>query len=123
MNFIDDNHEKFYEQKIKELKCKDSYTQSLIYLLSMNKDTRKHFESIYNIANNEINIDSLKEAWQTNSSLSICRLAFNLFNGLASDNPETENVSFKYDVSSLFCNQNTKYYFEAIKIRFVEDTK
>ena len=118
--FLDNNHEEFYKKKLKELKYKDSYSKSLIYLISMCEETRKHFETIYNMEKNEININCLNEAWQTSYSLCTCRLAFNLFNGLASDNPEIEMANSKYNVSSIFCNKNSRYYFEAIKIRFPE---
>ena len=64
MNFIDKEHEIFYNKKIRQANIMGRYEQSLIYVLASNNETRQHFEEIYDIKRNEINIDSLKEPWQ-----------------------------------------------------------
>lgn len=123
MKFIDSEHETFYNEKIIQVPYQDSYNRSLIYLLSMNQETRKHFNEIYNIETNEINIKSLKGAWQTGTSINICRLAFNLFNGCANDNQRYNSMSKDYSISNLFCTSGSFYFFEAIKLRYPEYTK
>lgn len=123
MKFIDKKHKDFYNSKLLQIPYQDSYNKSLIYLLSMNKDTRKSFDEIYNIDNNEININSLKSAWQTSTSKNICRLAFNLFNGCANDNPKNKTMSKDYSINNLFCTSGAGYFFEAIKLRYPEYTR
>lgn len=123
MKFIDNEHKNFYNEKMLQVPYQDSYNRSLIYLLSMNKDTRKNFNEIYNISNNEINIKSLKNSWQTGTTKNICRLAFNLFNGCANDTPRYSTMSKDYSISNLFCTSGALYFFEAIKLRYPEYTK
>lgn len=117
MYFINEEHEKFYKEKIGQVKQLDCYTKSLIYLLSSNQETRSHFKEIYEIKTNEINLESLKSPWQTSTSLSICRLAFNLFGDIISDDYEN-GVSYLYTVSSILKNLNIKNVIEAFKLRF-----
>ena len=118
MYFINKEHEDFYQKKIGQVKQEDSYINSLIYLLSSNEETRNNFEVIYNISNNTINITSLKLPWQTSTSLNICRLAFNLFGDIVSDNIENES-SYLYAVSSIFKNLDINIGLEALRIRFI----
>ncbi len=117
MYFKDDLHEQFYKEKIGQLYRNDTYIESLIYLLSSNKETRKNFDEIYDIKNNEINIKSLKNPWQTTTSINICRLAFNLFGDITSDIIE-EGTSYLYTVTSIFKNLDINICTEALKIRF-----
>ena len=117
MYFENNKHKIFYEEKIEQVKNLDTYIKSLIYLISSNEDTRKHFEDIYDIKNNEINLYVFKAPWQTNTSLNITRLAFNLFGDLVTDNIE-EGASYLYSISSIFKNINLNTGIEAIKIRF-----
>ncbi len=118
MYFIDDEHKKMYQKKLGQVKKEDTYIKSLIYLLCSNKETRLHFESIYDIKRNEINMQSLKEPWQTNTSINTCRLAFNLFGGVASDEIE-EGASYLYSVNNIFSNMNINLCFQAVKLRFM----
>lgn len=123
MKFIDKEHRNFYNEKISQVYHPDSYSRSLIYLLSMNDDTRKHFNEIYNIDTNEINVKSLKSPWQTSTSKNVCRLGFNLFNGCANDNPKYSTMSKDYSIYNLFCTSGAGYFFEAIKLRYPEYTR
>ena len=113
MYFIDKNHENYFQDKIGQVKNIDSYIKSLIYLLSSNQETRTHFKEIYDIKNNEINIYSFKLPWQTSTSLNICRLAFNLFGEMASDNIE-EGANYLYTVSSIFKSIDLDIGIEAL---------
>ena len=123
MKFIDKEHKNFYNEKTSKVPFLDSYNKSLIYLLSMNKDTRRNFNEIYDIDTNEINIKSIKSSWQTDTSRNICRLGFNLFNGCANDNPNCKTMSKDYTVYNLFCTSGAGYFFEAIKLRYPEYTR
>lgn len=123
IKFQNKKHKDFYYQKLSQVDYPDSYNRSLIYLLAMNQDTRKHFNQIFNINENTININSLKKAWQTSTSLNVCRLAFNLFNGCANDNPQAKSMNKKYSIYNLFCTSGAGYFFEAIKLRYPEYTR
>ena len=117
MYFKDNIHEQFYKEKIGQLYSIDTYIKSLIYLLASNKDTRKNFDEIYDIKNNQINVECLKKPWQTNASINICRLAFNLFGDITGDTIE-EGASYLYTVTGILKNLNINICIEALKIRF-----
>lgn len=117
MYFADKEHELFYNKKIEQTKIRDIYRKSLIYLLSSNKETRKNFHEIYNLQKDEINIESLKKPWQTGTSLNICRLAFNLYGDIASDEPD-ERTNYLYTINELMKNINIDVAIQALKIKF-----
>lgn len=117
MLFYDTAHRDFFLDKVKQNEF-DCYNLSVIYLLSLTDDTRKHFDKIYNINKKEIQPDVLQEPWQTSTSLAITRLAFNLFNGYVGGEAR-EQEAYKYAVDNLFYHREfTKYFYEAVKIRF-----
>ena len=115
MYFSDNLHEQFYKEKIEQLHSVDTYIKSLVYLLSSNKDTRNNFKEIYDIKNNQINIECLKKPWQTSTSINVCRLAFNLFGDITSDTIE-DGTSYFYTVTSLFKNLDINICIEALKV-------
>ena len=117
MYFKDNLHEQFYKEKISQLSSIDTYIKSLIYLLSSNKETRKYFDEIYDIKNNQINIECLKRPWQTSTSINTCRLAFNLFGDITNGIIE-EGTSYLYTVTSIFKNLDINICIDALKIRF-----
>lgn len=115
LNFYNDQHKDFYEN-CKSTRKTDPYHASLIYLLGLTEDTRKHFAEIYDLEKGEINIETLDQAWQTGTSLKIIRLAFNLFNGFVGTE---EAEASRYAVDNIFCSKEfAPYFWEAIKIRF-----
>lgn len=118
MNFIDKEHEKFYNQKIGQTRLNDRYEQSLLYLLASTNETRQNFEEIYTIEKNEINLESLKSPWQTGTSIAICRLAFNVFGDIVADTPE-ERTSYAYTISEILKHIDLNCAIEAFKIRFL----
>lgn len=123
--FINEEHKLFYEGKINQIGKYDVYYKSLIYTLSICSETRKHFKEIFNAENGEIKVECLNSAWQTSTSLKVCRLAFNLFNGFKYDSDEdieTHTVSKYYNVDEIFCCVYAPYFYEAIKIRYPEYT-
>ena len=46
--FISDAHEKFYYEKLQEVRYQDVYHKALCYCLGINGDTRKNADRIYN---------------------------------------------------------------------------
>lgn len=129
MKFIDKEHEMFYYEKMQELSkyCKsDCYYKSIIYCLAICEVTREHFNDIFNIANGEININSLQSAYQTGTSLKVTRAAFSLWNRCNYDSEqdlESGNVSENYNIGDIFCSSYAPYIYEAVKIRYPEYTK
>lgn len=114
LNFYDQEHEKFFKEHNGEIL--DPYYRSLVYLLGLVKETREHYKSIYNEQKKEVNIEGLKESWQTGTSIIVCRLALNLFNGFTGLE-ETETKA--YVVDSIFYNKEyAPYFWEAVRIRF-----
>lgn len=79
MVFVNDEHEKFYYEKLKQARYQDCYHKSLIYILGISEDTRNHFSQIYDIKTGYIKTECLHEGWQTSGSVRIVRLAFNLY--------------------------------------------
>lgn len=45
--FISDAHEKFYYEKLKEVRYQDAYHKALCYCLGISDDTRRNIKRIY----------------------------------------------------------------------------
>jgi len=119
MLFYDTNHEKFFNEKMEALQMlNDPYRHSLVYLLSMLDSTRFYFNQIYNEITGDINPNVLTESWQTSGTITIIRLAFNLYNGFTGEEKKADDIN-NYTVENIFCKSNlAPYFWEAIKIRF-----
>ncbi len=77
--FISDAHEKFYYEKLQEVRYQDVYHKALCYCLGINGDTRKNADRIYNFKTGSVKTKCLHEGWQTSGSLKVVRMAFNLY--------------------------------------------
>ncbi len=126
MKFVDDEHEKFYYQKLNESKASDVYYKALFYTIGIAESTREHCDEIFNLEKREINLDSLQKGWQTGTSMKVTRLALNLWNHNlmydSEDDLENEKLSEHYGVSEIFCCSYAPFFYEAIKIRYPEYT-
>ena len=126
INFISDAHEKFYYEKLKEVRYQDVYHKALCYCLGISDDTRRNVYRIYDFKTGNIKTECLKEGWQTSGSLKIIRMAFNLYcNGTPSvfDIDDADGQLQEcgcYTVEDLFCCGYARYFWEAIKIRYPE---
>ena len=124
--FISDAHEKFYYEKLKEVRYQDVYHKALCYCLGISDDTRRNVYRIYDFKTGNIKTECLKEGWQTSGSLKIIRMAFNLYcNGTPSvfDIDDADGQLQEcgcYTVEDLFCCGYARYFWEAIKIRYPE---
>ncbi len=47
--FISEAHEKFYYEKLKEVRYQDVYHKALCYCLGISDDTRRNINSIYGV--------------------------------------------------------------------------
>ena len=76
---ISDAHEKFYYEKLKEVRYQDVYHKALVYCLGVNRDTREHIDQIYDFKTGYVKTECLREGWQTSGSVKAIRMAFNLY--------------------------------------------
>ncbi len=77
--FISDAHEKFYYEKLQEVRYQDVYHKALCYCLGISDDTRRNINSIYDFKTGCVKTECLHEGWQTSGSLRVMRMAFNLY--------------------------------------------
>ena len=127
--FISDAHEKFYYEKLKEVRCQDVYHKALCYCLGICNDTRENVYRIYDFDRGMVIPECLHEGWQTSGSQRVVRMAFNLYcNGTPSvddyDDAEEQLAECRlYSVEELFCCGYAPYFWQAIQIRYPEYVK
>ena len=103
--FISDAHEKFYYEKLKEVRYQDVYHKALCYCLGISDDTRRNVYRIYDFKTGCVITECLHEGWQTSGSVRVIRMAFNLYCS---------------GVEDLFCCCYAPYFWQAIQIRYPE---
>ena len=124
--FNSEAHEKFYYEKLKEVKEQDVYHKALCYCLGISPDTRRNINSIYDFKTGDIKTECLCEGWQTGSSMKVVRLAFNLYCNTTpsvDDYKEPEEQIYecmKYTVEDLFCCTYAPFFWQAIQIRYLD---
>ena len=124
--FISEAHEKFYYEKLKEVRYQDVYHKALCYCLGINDDTRRNANRIYDFKTGCVKTECLQEGWQTSGSVKVVRMAFNLYcNATPSvddytDAEEQINECRQYTVEELFCCAYAPYFWQAIQIRYPE---
>ena len=77
--FISEAHEKFYYEKLKEVRYQDVYHKALCYCLGISDDTRRNANRIYDFKTGCVKTECLHEGWQTSGSVKVVRMAFNLY--------------------------------------------
>ena len=106
--FISEAHEKFYYEKLKEVRYQDVYHEALCYCLGICNDTRENAYRIYDFKTGNVKPECLHEGWQTSGSQRVVRMAFNLYcNGTPSvydyEDAEEQLTECKlYSVEDLF---------------------
>ena len=129
MVFADEEHEKFYYEKLEQTRYQDCYHKALIYILGISEDTRNHFSQIYDIKSGFIKPECLHQGWQTSGSVRVVRLAFNLY---TDGTPSVDDYKRKdeqirecreYSVSDIFCCGYAMYFWQGIKLRYPEYCK
>ena len=112
--FISEAHEKFYYEKLKEVRYQDVYHKALCYCLGISDDTRRNANRIYDFETGCVKTECLHEGWQTSGSVKVVRMAFNLYcNG-------TPSVDDYKEVEDIFCCAYAPYFWQAIQIRYPE---
>lgn len=114
--FINREHEVFFREKLAALP-QDCYYAPLVYLVGLDAITRTHFGRIYR---DGIAPECLTDGWQTSTTRRLLRLAFNLFNGCASDAYGAEINARQYAPENLFCCSYAPYFAEALRLRYPE---
>jgi hypothetical protein len=123
IRFVDDSHKAFFMNLAQKLNP-DVYLGSLIYTLGICHDTRRRFNSIYDVKTRCIIPGAVDEPWQTGSSLKVTRLAFQLFtnstpSAFLDDIPNMDECR-RYSVSDIFCCSYAPYFIDAVNIRYPE---
>ena len=118
MVFANEEHEKFYFEKLEQVRCQDCYHKALIYILGISEDTRNHFSQIYDIKSGYIKPECLHQSWQTSGSVRVVRLGFNLYtDGM----PSVDDYECReYSVSDIFCCGYAMYFWQGIQLRYPE---
>lgn len=102
--FISEAHEKFYYEKLKEVRYQDVYHKALCYCLGISVDTRRNINSIYDFKTGCVKTECLHEGWQTSGSMKVVRMAFNLYcNGTPSVDDYTK-IEGQTNITELMLN-------------------
>ena len=97
--FISDGHEKFYYEKLKEVRYQDVYHKALVYCLGISNDTRRNIKSIYDFKTGCVKTECVLDYDDAEEQVDECRL---------------------YTVEELFCCAYAPYFWQAIQIRYPE---
>lgn len=123
--FKDENHNNTFKDFMSKIPAdyrKSSEYQSLLYLLSSNKDIINNIEDVFDFDTLMISSTTFAtHPWQTGGSLRTVALAYNLFNGNKSNGVPLDDPDFDesgYSVSDIFDYGNVELYTTAIKIRY-----
>lgn len=115
--FKDVSHHSFYKECLQKAgNEEDVYHKVLFYLLGLTEETRQHINQFYDFDECCIKFYGFNEAWQTDTTIRICRLAFNLYKGYVGE--ETDEFPEDYVPSELFNCEHLQYMLEAMKIRY-----
>ena len=71
--FASKAHEKFYYEKLKEVRYPDVYHKALCYCLGISEDTRRTVYHVYDFKTGCVRTECLKQGWQTSGSQRIIR--------------------------------------------------
>ena len=124
--FISEAHEKFYYEKLNDVRDTDVYHKALCYCLGISDDTRRNVDRIYDFKTGCVKPECLHEGWQTSGSMKVVRTAFNLYcNGTPSvdedqDAEEQIDECRRYTVEDLFCCSYAPFFWQAVQIRYPE---
>lgn len=125
MEFMNEEHQKFYESCLNKSSSKDCYHRSLFYILGLTEDCREAIDSLYDWKDRCVK--PLNNCgWITGTDIRIIRLAYNLFNNGCPTAFDIENKDDKIDevmeytpasIFSYISPELREYCFEGIRIR------
>jgi len=108
-------HRNFYHEMIKKSRVNDSYHRAFFYVMGISPDTRRNIRRLFDFEMDCVNLEGLRDGWQTSGSVRVCHMAFNLWNGYMEDGNERA-----YTPDELFCRGYAPYFMEGIKIRYLD---
>lgn len=122
ITFADEEHRKLFVKICGKFKQIDPYHLAVAYLLSVDRVIRPHINKVFDFDEDVIKPESLRESWQTSTSLKTSRLLFNLWNGYDSEGEpiSEEKTSPYYTPEHIFSCSYAPYYWQAIKLRYPE---
>jgi hypothetical protein len=113
--FCSREHQEFFFDMMNRCKIKDSYCRAFFYITGIAEETRKHIEKLFDFKRSGVIPEGINGGWQTSSTMRVCRLAFNLWNGYTEEG--NEEASTPYD---LFCCEFAPFFMEGIRLRYLE---
>lgn len=125
ITFKDKEHRELFEKICGKFTGQlDPYHLATAYLLSLDRVIRPHINRVFDFDEDVIKPESLRESWQTSTSLKTSRLLFNLWNGYDSEGEpiSEETPSQYYSPEHIFACSYAPYYWQAIKLRYPEYT-
>lgn len=114
IKFSDTGHREFFLSMQDKVQLWDCYHKALFYVLGICPDCRKNISRLYDFKEDCIKSEGLLDGWQTSGSITICRLAFNLWNDYTGED------AGNFTVSNIFCSEYALYMWQGIKLRYPE---
>lgn len=115
IRFVSEEHRSFFLSMVAKSRHDDSYHRSFFYVMGIAPETRANIQQMFNFKEDCIEPDGMHGSWQTSSTIRVCRLAFNLWNGYT--DPEQSNA---FSPEDLFCCEFAPYFMEGVKVRYPE---
>ncbi len=116
LRFLNETHKQFFWDMCGRCRWLDTYHESVFYLLGLTSETIEHLDSIFDVREDTPRFECMEEGWQTGSTLRLCALAFNLWNGHVAD-----RVPELYTPYYLFQTVLAPYFMTAIQIRYATE--
>ena len=113
LTFASAEHKRFYTEQLAKCRYNDCYHRALIYTLGISEDIRNHFNQVFDVATDRINVIVIRQGWVTGTDVRILKLAFNLYN---SNNKCDVSDAFRfYDDVSEYLLQGIALGYEVLK--------
>lgn len=116
LQFYNDLHRQRATELYSRMHTHDVVHQAVAYLLALPK-VYPYIDEIYNFSEDCIKVDALFKPWQSDTTLKVCRLAFNLWGysgevNISGDSPQL------YSVNEIFDCEYIGEFIEVIRLRF-----
>ena len=115
LNFKSEEHRSFYYAMLDKCRVNDCYHRAFFYVMGLSGETRAHIRNLFDFDEDCIRPAGLRGGWQTSTTIRICRMAFNLWNG---HTETTERAA--YTPYERFCCWCAPYFVEGIRLRYPE---
>ena len=115
IKFSSKAHRDFFVEMMGKCRKNDTYHRAFFYVRGIAPETRANINQMFDFKNDWIMPKGTHGGWQTSSTVKVCQLAFNLWNGY-NDGAQKDDCT-PYD---LFCCEYAPYFMEGIKIKYPE---